>query len=44
MFEKYDTLAVGAGGGGGEYSVQSGFGWTNGVVLGLLTAYPTIEC
>ncbi len=24
---------------GGEYSVQSGFGWTNGVMLSLLERY-----
>ncbi|VDO43645.1 trehalase, putative [Brugia malayi] len=26
-------------GAGGEYDVQDGFGWTNGVVLDLLTTY-----
>lgn len=26
-------------GGGGEYEVQEGFGWTNGVVLDLLLTY-----
>ncbi|KHN71699.1 Trehalase, partial [Toxocara canis] len=26
-------------GAGGEYEVQDGFGWTNGVVLDLLTTY-----
>lgn len=26
-------------GGGGEYEVQEGFGWTNGVVLDLLLKY-----
>jgi hypothetical protein len=30
---------VGQHGGGGEYEVQSGFGWTNGVVLALLEKY-----
>ncbi|CAH0564141.1 unnamed protein product [Brassicogethes aeneus] len=33
MFEKYDARFCGKYGGGGEYEVQSGFGWTNGVVL-----------
>lgn len=26
-------------GGGGEYEVQEGFGWTNGVILDLLLTY-----
>eukprot|EP00437_Effrenium_voratum_P008531 CAMPEP_0181429548 /NCGR_PEP_ID=MMETSP1110-20121109/17259_1 /TAXON_ID=174948 /ORGANISM="Symbiodinium sp., Strain CCMP421" /LENGTH=545 /DNA_ID=CAMNT_0023552825 /DNA_START=51 /DNA_END=1687 /DNA_ORIENTATION=- len=34
MFEKYDV--VGQGGGGGEYTPQTGFGWSNGVALALL--------
>lgn len=33
MFEKYNALNPGENGGGGEYDVQTGFGWTNGVVL-----------
>ncbi|EGD74807.1 hypothetical protein PTSG_07040 [Salpingoeca rosetta] len=33
MYEKYDAVVVGKGGGGGEYKPQLGFGWTNGVVL-----------
>jgi alpha,alpha-trehalase len=37
MFEKYDATRVGLPGGGGEYDVQTGFGWTNGVALKLLT-------
>ncbi|XP_050432885.1 trehalase-like isoform X2 [Adelges cooleyi] len=36
MFEKYDVLASGETGGGGEYTPQTGFGWTNGVVLEFL--------
>ncbi|KAI8816751.1 Six-hairpin glycosidase-like protein [Fimicolochytrium jonesii] len=36
MFEKYNVTQVGASGGGGEYTVQTGFGWTNGVVLSIL--------
>lgn len=31
---------MGEPGSGGEYSVQSGFGWTNGIVLDLLHTYP----
>uniref|UniRef100_A0A7S2WW33 Trehalase n=1 Tax=Rhizochromulina marina TaxID=1034831 RepID=A0A7S2WW33_9STRA len=33
MYEKYDAMAPGEYGGGGEYVPQSGFGWTNGVAL-----------
>ena len=29
-----------AGGGGGEYALQDGFGWTNGVTRALLAAHP----
>nr|WP_238349417.1 trehalase family glycosidase [Pseudomonas sp. SWRI179] len=29
----------GDGGGGGEYELQDGFGWTNGVTLKLLGKY-----
>lgn len=36
MFEKYNSK-IGGVGGNGEYNVQSGFGWTNGIVLNLLT-------
>nr|XP_002131782.1 trehalase isoform X1 [Ciona intestinalis] len=40
MFEKYDvTQADGVAGSGGEYDVQVGFGWTNGVVMSLLDRY-----
>lgn len=31
MIEKYDVTVVGGTGGGGEYPLQDGFGWTNGV-------------
>ncbi|OCF57627.1 alpha,alpha-trehalase [Kwoniella mangroviensis CBS 10435] len=33
MFEKFNATDTDAAGGGGEYTVQVGFGWTNGVVL-----------
>ncbi|EGG03595.1 family 37 glycoside hydrolase [Melampsora larici-populina 98AG31] len=33
MFEKFNVTNVNAAGGGGEYSVQDGFGWTNGIIL-----------
>lgn len=31
---------IGGYGGGGEYEVQEGFGWTNGGVLRLLELFP----
>ncbi|XP_078323800.1 trehalase-like [Crassostrea virginica] len=39
MYEKYSTTTPGRGGSGGEYLVQEGFGWSNGVVLELLNRY-----
>uniref|UniRef100_A0A2A4JN84 Trehalase n=1 Tax=Heliothis virescens TaxID=7102 RepID=A0A2A4JN84_HELVI len=39
MFEKYDAETPGRFGGGGEYNVQFGFGWSNGVVLEFLNKY-----
>lgn len=39
MFEKYSAVQPGHQGGGGEYGVQDGFGWTNGVALELLQRY-----
>ncbi|XP_013871324.1 trehalase [Austrofundulus limnaeus] len=39
MFEKYDVNGDGKPGGGGEYEVQLGFGWSNGVALQLLDQY-----
>ncbi|XP_026288503.1 trehalase isoform X2 [Frankliniella occidentalis] len=39
MFEKYDAVNIGRFGGGGEYAVQEGFGWTNGLVFELLAKY-----
>lgn len=43
MFEKYNSISPGQGGGGGEYNVQTGFGWTNGVVLEFLNTFSTIR-
>lgn len=45
LLEKYE-VEIGAAGGGGEYAVETGFGWTNGVALEMLatgsrTAEPT---
>jgi len=42
MFEKYDAENPGKYGGGGEYTVQSGFGWTNGVIMELLNTYGAV--
>lgn len=39
MFEKFDATRVGVAGGGGEYEVVHGFGWTNGVALYFLKEY-----
>jgi len=39
MYEKYDVNIRGKPGHGGEYGVQVGFGWTNGVVLQFLQRY-----
>ncbi len=36
MVEKYNVYEMGLEAGGGEYPVQDGFGWTNGVLLKLL--------
>lgn len=36
MFEKYSAVKFGVYGGGGEYDVQVGFGWTNAVVMEFL--------
>ena len=35
MTEKYDVTDLNRRAGGGEYPTQDGFGWTNGVALGL---------
>jgi alpha,alpha-trehalase len=37
MVEKYNVMDLTLEAGGGEYPVQDGFGWTNGVLLKLLT-------
>ena len=36
LLEKYDVLNINRPAGGGEYPLQDGFGWTNGVLLRLL--------
>jgi alpha,alpha-trehalase len=40
LVEKYDVIATGRLGGGGEYPLQAGFGWTNGVMRKLMALYP----
>jgi alpha,alpha-trehalase len=37
MIEKYDVTSETRIGGGGEYPLQDGFGWTNGVLAALLS-------
>ncbi|EIW74545.1 glycoside hydrolase family 37 protein [Coniophora puteana RWD-64-598 SS2] len=39
MFEKFSNLNVDSSGYGGEYTVQAGFGWTNGVLLWVAATY-----
>uniref|UniRef100_A0A1B6FTE3 Trehalase n=1 Tax=Cuerna arida TaxID=1464854 RepID=A0A1B6FTE3_9HEMI len=39
MFEKYDVELMGQTGSGGEYEAQTGFGWSNGVVLQFLDIF-----
>ncbi|XP_054823242.1 trehalase-like isoform X1 [Prosopis cineraria] len=39
MHEKYNVEHCGEFGGGGEYSTQTGFGWSNGVVLAFLDEF-----
>lgn len=41
LVEKYD-VEHNLPGGGGEYPLQDGFGWTNGVTLALLGLYPDL--
>lgn len=36
---QYNAEELGGHGGGGEYGVQIGFGWTNGVIMELLDQY-----
>lgn len=39
MYEKFSNLNVDSSGYGGEYTVQAGFGWTNGVLLWTAATY-----
>lgn len=40
LVEKYNVESTNLEGGGGEYPNQDGFGWTNGVLLKLLSTQP----
>lgn len=40
LVEKYDVVTPERAGGGGEYPLQDGFGWTNGVMKALMALYP----
>jgi alpha,alpha-trehalase len=40
LVEKYNVTTTGRSGGGGEYPLQDGFGWTNGVMRKLTALYP----
>ncbi|PZU59527.1 MAG: trehalase [Sphingobium sp.] len=42
MLEKYDVEERKPGG-GGEYPLQDGFGWTNGVASAILERYPDLQ-
>jgi len=40
MYEKYNvSIDDVSAGGGGEYTVQTGFGWTNGVIMDFLDKF-----
>ena len=39
MFEKFSISDIDSAGRGGEYTVQAGFGWTNGVLLWVSSTY-----
>ena len=39
MYEKYNSELIGSAGQGGEYTVQEGFGWSNGVALYFINKY-----
>ncbi len=39
MVEKYNVMDMSLDAGGGEYPVQDGFGWSNGVLLKLISIY-----
>ncbi|KAJ7258778.1 Six-hairpin glycosidase-like protein [Mycena haematopus] len=42
MFEKFSISDIDSSGSGGEYTVQAGFGWTNGVLLWVTSNYGNV--
>ena len=42
LFEKFSALDIDSGGSGGEYVVQAGFGWTNGIALWIGAKYKDV--
>ncbi|PVF98538.1 trehalase-domain-containing protein [Serendipita vermifera] len=42
LFEKFSALDVDSAGRGGEYAVQAGFGWTNGVLLWIASEFKDV--
>jgi len=42
LFEKFSALDVDSAGRGGEYAVQAGFGWTNGVLLWVASEFKDV--
>jgi len=43
LVEKYNVTDLSLRAGGGEYPLQDGFGWTNGVLLKLLSLQPELQ-
>ncbi|MBF9236226.1 alpha,alpha-trehalase TreF [Hymenobacter sp. BT683] len=43
MMEKYNVIDTSQKAGGGEYPLQDGFGWTNGVLLKLINQYQPVN-
>lgn len=43
LVEKYNVIDSNIDAGGGEYALQDGFGWTNGVAMQLMTLYPELK-
>jgi len=39
IYEKFSAIDIDSAGRGGEYAVQAGFGWTNGVLLWVAKNY-----
>ena len=42
MFEKFSISDIDSAGRGGEYTVQAGFGWTNGALLWVASTYGNV--